>query len=340
MATRHDRGGHVRTGRRHQPELSLLEDDRPVVEEQPKQRFEQCSAPRRRVCWACAPIVSPACGTGRRQAARSMPRRRAVRAARYPCRWTAGTTIGRRGFGFASTDESRVYLLMTPDLSASASGRSAMREITVAAARPQRSAGCPMAVTVVSADRASAARYRPAATTGPCAGPRAESLRWLLLFVAVRLTRHGTASASAPFPAAGLADRRGDSTRRGGARHPRHAPCAALLGPRRSVIVQHELASAGGRLADVVGNERAVWRVRRSLVAPRRFGLAQLVEEVGVAQREQPRPGSVSACGVTLAQRASSRRGRTRRARTCRRPDRSRASERRGRAPASSGCRP
>jgi hypothetical protein len=47
-----DSGSDVRAGRRDQPELSLLEDRRSIVEEQPKERFEQCSAPPETGLWA------------------------------------------------------------------------------------------------------------------------------------------------------------------------------------------------------------------------------------------------------------------------------------------------
>ena len=44
-------------GRGNEPEFTLLENDRPVIEEQPKERIEQCSSPPSARCAARAPIV-------------------------------------------------------------------------------------------------------------------------------------------------------------------------------------------------------------------------------------------------------------------------------------------
>ena len=40
-----DGGGNVRAGRRHEAELALLKDDRPVIEQQPKDRIEHACPP-------------------------------------------------------------------------------------------------------------------------------------------------------------------------------------------------------------------------------------------------------------------------------------------------------
>ena len=57
----HQDGGDVRPGRRHEPELALLKDDRPVIEEQPKDRIEHVVSP---VTWTRRTVTSQELGVG------------------------------------------------------------------------------------------------------------------------------------------------------------------------------------------------------------------------------------------------------------------------------------
>ena len=145
--------------------------------------------------------------------------------------------------------------------------------------------------------------------------PPTDGLRRLLLIVAPA-NRYRTASPRPPVSPAGWAGgspRRFQATRwRPGVLRHFHSSHSSsrVIGD-----VQPQLGVARWRLADVVGEHRAVRRIRRRRVPPRRLDLGQLVEQVGVAKPEEMRVLCQRLRGTARAG-PSSRRARTRRART------------------------
>ena len=222
------------------------------------------------MCWACAPIVSPACGT-----VKARPR-----------------------------DSSRVAnpeSTVNDDGSCRFSRRAVGRFVTLPWQRDHResSAPGPSGVTVVADHPAERHPVAPGGHRWSLRLSPPEPLRLLLLLFLVPF-RLGARAGSAPRPPRPPSAAAGGSPRR--FQTARWRPASRGRSMRRTsrpaslVKVRTSFVSAARRLRHVVGDQRAVRRIRRGSIAPRRLRLRQLVEEVGVAQREDAgRPRSAPA---------------------------------------------